>query len=66
MEKFYKVKVKTMLEDDKGKIKKVNEDYLTKSTGCTEAEAAVVEFLSASPFEFEVVTVTETKFVEVV
>jgi hypothetical protein len=63
---YYIAKVKVHHEDDKGKIKKVTEQYLVNAVSVTDAEVKVVEEFDGSNLEFEVTAVIETKLVKVI
>ncbi len=67
-EKYYRVDVQIRTESETGKTKKYLEQYITRATGVTEAEAAVIQnFRDAGDIrEYRVVGVTSTKIVEVV
>jgi hypothetical protein len=62
------VQVRTESEDSKGnvKVKKNSELYLVDAMSVTEAEARVVKLFSNSTFDFEVVSVRNSKVLEVV
>lgn len=63
---YYIAKVKVHHEDDKGKVKKVTEQYLVDAVSVTDAEVKVVEEFEGSNLEFEVTAVIETKLVKVI
>jgi len=63
---YYIAKVKVHHEDDKGKVKKVTEQYLVDAVSVTDAEVKVVEEFEGSSLEFEVTAVIETKLVKVI
>lgn len=67
MAKYYSVAVSIEVEDAKGKIKKQKEQYLVDALSVTEAEAKLVKKFTkdAVKLEYEVVSVKETKVVEV-
>ena len=62
------VQVRTESEDSKGnvKVKKNSELYLVDAMSVTEAEARVVKLFSNSTFDFEVVSVRNSKVLEVI
>lgn len=60
MEKFYQARVKVQSTDDKTRT----ETYLAHAVSVTDAEAKVTEHLSGETFQ--VVSVTETKILEVI
>jgi hypothetical protein len=62
------VQIKTESEDSKGnvKVKRQSETYLVDAMSVTEAEARVVKLFSGATFEYEVVSVKNSKIVEVV
>ena len=61
---YYIAKVKVHHEDDKGRVKKVTEQYLVDAVSVTDAEVKVVEEFQGSNLEFEVTAVIETKIVK--
>jgi hypothetical protein len=63
---YYIVKVKVHHEDDKGKVKKVTEQYLVDAVSVTDAEVKVTKEFFGSSIEFEVSAVIETKLVKVI
>lgn len=63
---YYIAKVKVHHEDDKGKVKKITEQYLVNAVSVTDAEVKVVEEFDGSNLEFEVTAVVETKLVKVI
>jgi hypothetical protein len=63
---YYIAKVKVHHEDDKGRVKKVTEQYLVDAVSETDAEVKVVEEFDGSSLEFEVTAVIETKLVKVI
>ncbi len=65
--KYYSVKIQIRLEDENGKIKKKSESYLVNAVSVTDAEAkTVADFTKDAPsFEWEVMSVSETKIVKV-
>jgi len=62
---YYEVKVKVEIEDANGKIKNVNEIYLTKSVNVTDAEVIINKEFETSKLTFEVTSVRQTKFIKV-
>jgi hypothetical protein len=65
MKKYFQVKVQFRQEDERGKIKKVNVQYLVDAMSCTEAEARVVKWLG-SMNDYEVKSVSESQIAEVI
>ena len=63
---YYIAKVKVHHEDDKGRVKKVTEQYLVDAVSVTDAEVKVIEEFQGSNLEFEVTAVIETKIVKVI
>lgn len=63
---YYIAKVKVHHQDDKGRVKKVTEQYLVDAVSVTDAEVKVVEEFDGSNLEFEVSAVIETKLVKVI
>lgn len=67
MSKYYAVKVVLKVEDDKGKIKKQNEEHLAFGESCVDAEAIVTKSFvdEGTNLDFTIVSVKETKIVSV-
>ena len=63
---YYIAKVKVHHSDDKGRVKKVTEQYLVNAVSVTDAETKVVKDFEGSNLEFEVTAVVETKIVSVI
>ena len=63
---YYIAKVKVHHEDDKGRVKKVTEQYLVNAVSVTDAEAKVVQDFEGSNLEYEVTKVSETKILKVI
>ena len=65
--KYYQVTVVIKDVNDKGKVTKTTEQYLTKDTGCTEAEATVVKKFTdeGSNLDYEIKSVKVTNILEV-
>lgn len=63
---YYIAKVKVHHEDDKGRVKKVTEQYLVNAVSVTDAEAKVVQDFEGSNLEYEVTAVSETKIIKVI
>ena len=63
---FYIAKVQVHHEDDKGRVKKITEQYLVNAVSVTDAEAKVVADFEGSNLEYEVTAVVETKIVSVI
>jgi len=63
---YYIAKVKVHHEDDKGRVKKVTEQYLVNAVSVTDAEAKVVQDFEGSNLEYEVTAVSETKILKVI
>lgn len=63
---YYIAKVKVHHQDDKGRVKKVTEQYLVDAVSVTDAEVKVVDEFDGSNLEFEVSAVIETKLVKVI
>jgi hypothetical protein len=63
---YYIAKVKVHHEDDKGRVKKVTEQYLVDAVSVTDAEAKVVAEFEGDNLEFEVSAVMETKIIKVI
>lgn len=67
MEKYYQVNVVIKDINEKGKVTKTTEQYLVSTTGCNEAEAAVVKKFvdEGNNLDFEVKSVKVTNILEV-
>jgi len=63
---YYIAKVKVHHEDDKGRVKKVTEQYLVNAVSVTDAETKVVADFEGSNLEYEVTAVVETKIIKVI
>jgi hypothetical protein len=67
MAQFFQVKVQFTTEDDRGKVKKQNVNYLVDAQSVTEAEARTVQYLvSRGEDEIEVKSASEAKIAEVI
>ena len=66
MKTYFNVKIKYKLEDDQGKLKSINEEYLVDAVNFTEAEARITEHFADSMGEFTVEKVTKTKILDVI
>jgi len=65
--KYYDVKVSVKMEDDKGKIKNIGEQYLIHAASCLDAETTITKKFvdEGSNLDFTVKSIKETKFLEV-
>ncbi len=63
---YYIAKVKVHHTDDKGRVKKVTEQYLVNAVSVTDAETKVVKDFEGANLEFEVSAVMETKIIKVI
>jgi hypothetical protein len=67
MGQYFQVKVQFRTEDDKGKVKKENINYLVDAMSVTEAEARTVSYLTENGEEaFEVKSAAESKIAQVI
>ena len=67
MGQYFNVKVQFRTEDDRGKVKKENINYLVDAQSVTEAEARTVQYLLSRDEEaFEVKAASEAKIAEVI
>ena len=67
MAQFFNVKVQFKTEDENGKVKKQNVNYLVDAMSVTEAEAKTVQYLTErGEQEFEVKAASESKIAEVI
>lgn len=67
MAQYFNVKVQFTTEDERGKVKKQNVNYLVDAMSVTEAEARTVEYLTEQgEQEFEVKAASEAKIAEVI
>lgn len=62
---FYKAKVKEKIEDEKGKLKKLTSEYLVDAESVTEVESVIAKEYFGVTFDWELVSVSETKVVKV-
>ena len=62
---FYNVKVQTIMVDDNGKNKKMSELYCVNAVSVTDAEAITTKYFQTTSSDFKVVSVTETKIIDV-
>ena len=62
---FYNTKVQIIVTDDKGKDKKITEQYLVSAVSVTDAEAITTKYFESTSSDFKVVSVTETKIIDV-
>ncbi len=64
---YFQVKVQFTYEDEKGKVKKQNVNYLVDAQSVTEAEARTVKYLTdRDEQQFEVKSASEAKIFEVI
>ena len=63
---YYIAKVKVHHEDDKGRVKKVTEQYVVNAVSVTDAEAKVVADFEGSNLEYEVTAVSDTKLISII
>ncbi|MBS1737521.1 MAG: DUF4494 family protein [Bacteroidetes bacterium] len=62
MAQYFNVRVQFTTEDEKGKIKKQNENFLVDALSVTEAEAVTVQYLNERKEQaFEVKAASESK-----
>jgi hypothetical protein len=67
MGQYFNVKVQFRTEDERGKVKKENINYLVDAQSVTEAEARTVQYLLSRDEEaFEVKSAAEAKIAEVI
>ena len=67
MPQYFNVKVQFRTEDERGKVKKENINYLVDAQSVTEAEARTVQYLLDRDEEaFEVKAASEAKIAEVI
>jgi hypothetical protein len=62
---YYKAKVKCKIENDKGKVQKVTEEYLVNAVSVTDVEAQITKEMTGAMYEWELISVTETKVLKV-
>ncbi len=62
---YYKAKVKERVEDEKGKMKKTTAEFLVDAESVTEVEAIMAKEYFGVTFDWELVSVSETKVVKV-
>ena len=61
---FYNVKCQYLMDDEKGKTKKINELYLVEAVSIIDAETIVTK-KKGDVADFKVVSISETKILEV-
>ena len=67
MAQYFNVKVQFRTEDERGKVKKENINYLVDAMSVTEAEARTVQYLlDRDEDSFEVKAASEAKIAEVI
>lgn len=67
MAQFFNVKVQFTIEDEKGKVKKQNVNYLVDAMSVTEAEAHMTQFLvGEGEQQFEIKSASESKIAAVI
>lgn len=67
MAQYFNVKVQFITEDERGKLKKQNVNYLVDAQSVTEAEARTVKYLvDEGEEQFEVKSASEAKIAEVI
>ncbi len=64
--RYYTVKTVREIEQPNGKVKKVSEAYLVNAISVTDAEAKMYSHLKDEPFEWQVKSANETKYLEVI
>jgi hypothetical protein len=62
---FYTAKVVVEFDTDNGKTKKVSETYLVQATSVTHAESIVHREFSKEQRDFEVKSVTQSRYLDV-
>ena len=62
---FYTAKVVVEFDSDNGKTKKVSETYLVQATSVTHAESIVHREFSKEQRDFEVKSVTQSRYLDV-
>lgn len=63
---YYKAKVREKIEDEKsGKIKKSTAEYLVDAISVTDVEVQVTEEYKDVNFDWELLSVSETKIVKI-
>ena len=64
---WYTVTIQFVVEDEQtGKIKKIKENYLTKTISVTDAEASVIKDLEGTMGDFRILKIDESKIVRVI
>jgi len=65
MNNYWQVTVQLQHESDKGKVQRINEQYVVNAVSATEAEAKIYkEFTGES--NFEVIRVAQTKIIKII
>jgi len=67
MSKYFQVNVQVKTEDEKGKLKKQNEQYIVSAISCLDAETITIKKFvdEGTNLDFKVVSIKETKILEV-
>lgn len=53
-------------DENSGKIKKKNEEYIVKAVSPTDVEAQMVEFMSGTVYDWSITSVTKTKIESII
>ena len=62
---YYNAKVREKIEDDKGKIKKSTAVYLVDAVSVTDVEVQITQEYNGVNFEWELLSVAETKICKI-
>ena len=65
MKKYFLVKIKVETLTEKGKVKKVTEQYLTQADDVKSAEKTFMEAIKSQMITFEIASISETKILDV-
>ena len=65
MNNYWQVTVQLQHESDKGKIQRVNEQYIVDAISATEAEAKIYKEFEGE-LNFEVIRVAQTKIIKII
>lgn len=68
MLKYFQVNVVLKMENDKGKLQKVREQYLVQATTCFEAEQIMIKRYTdeGNNLDYTIPSIKETKILEVI
>lgn len=64
---YFKCVITLLIPDDNsGKIKKKNEEYVVKAVSPTDVETQMVQFMSQTVYDWSITSVTKTKIESII